>query len=84
VLLRTSRWAPVVALTHPLKGDGDGRHAGSSTLISGRARSGWSARPGSRSRRWPATWESTRGTLGNWVNADKRRRGDGTGALDTD
>jgi transposase len=24
------------------------------------------------------------GTLGNWVNADKRRRGDGTGALDAD
>ena len=24
------------------------------------------------------------GTLGNWVNADKRRRGDGTGALDGD
>jgi transposase len=22
------------------------------------------------------------GTLGNWVNADRRRRGDGTGALD--
>src|SRR3954468_717374 len=24
------------------------------------------------------------GTLGNWVNADKRRRGDGTGALGED
>ena len=24
------------------------------------------------------------GTLGNWVNADKRRRGDGTGALSED
>jgi transposase len=24
------------------------------------------------------------GTLGNWVNADKRRRGEGDGALDTD
>jgi transposase len=24
------------------------------------------------------------GTLGNWVNADKRRRGDGSGALDVD
>src|SRR6516165_450819 len=24
------------------------------------------------------------GTLGNWVNADKRRRGDGSGALDED
>src|SRR5215469_7609227 len=24
------------------------------------------------------------GTLGNWVNADKRRRGDGTGVLDED
>jgi hypothetical protein len=24
------------------------------------------------------------GTLGNWVNVDKRRRGDGTGALDED
>src|SRR5205823_594107 len=24
------------------------------------------------------------GSLGNWVNADKRRRGDGTGALDED
>src|ERR1051326_6435961 len=24
------------------------------------------------------------GTLGNWVNADRRRRGDGSGALDED
>ena len=24
------------------------------------------------------------GTLGNWVNADKRRRGDGSGGLDED
>jgi len=24
------------------------------------------------------------GTLGNWVNADRRRRGDGTGALSED
>jgi transposase len=24
------------------------------------------------------------GTLGNWVNADRRRRGDGTGLLDED
>ena len=24
------------------------------------------------------------GTLGSWVNADRRRRGDGTGALDED
>lgn len=24
------------------------------------------------------------GTLGNWVNADRRRRGDGAGALDED
>jgi len=24
------------------------------------------------------------GTLGNWVNADKRRHGDGSGALDED
>jgi transposase len=24
------------------------------------------------------------GTLGNWVNVDRRRRGDGTGALDED
>ncbi len=24
------------------------------------------------------------GTLGNWVNADRRRRGDGTGVLDED
>jgi transposase len=24
------------------------------------------------------------GTLGNWVNADRRRRGDGTGELDED
>jgi transposase len=43
---------------------------------SGRARSGWSGRPASRSRRWPGTWEGiNEGTLGNWVNADKRRRG---------
>ena len=52
--------------------------------ISGRARSGWSGRPGNRSRRWPGIWGSTEGTLGNWVNADKRRRGDGDGALGED
>jgi transposase len=39
---------------------------------------------GSRSRRWSGTWASTRGTLGSWVNADKRRRGDRTGGLDED
>ena len=36
------------------------RHAGSSTPISGRARSGWSGRPVSRSRRWPGIWGSTK------------------------
>ncbi len=29
--------------------------------ISGRARSGWSARLASRSRRWPGIWGSTKG-----------------------
>jgi transposase len=53
-------------------------------MISGRARSGWSGRRASRSRRWPGTWGSTRARSGNWVNADKRRRGEGNGALGED
>jgi hypothetical protein len=35
-------------------------------------RSGWSGRPASRSPRWPGTRGSTKGTLGNWANADRR------------
>jgi addiction module HigA family antidote len=35
-------------------------HGGSSIRISGRARSGLSGRPASRSRRWPGTWALTR------------------------
>ena len=31
--------------------------------------------------RWPGTWVSTRGPLGNWVHADRRRRDGGDGAL---
>jgi hypothetical protein len=60
------------------------RHGGSSIMISGRARSGWPVRPGSRSRRWPGIWASNEGTLGNWVNADRRHRGEGNGALGED
>jgi transposase len=53
-------------------------------MISGRARSGWSGRPASRSRRWPGTWGSTKAPFGNWVNLEKRRRGEGNGALSED
>src|SRR5215471_1227947 len=79
------RGLPLVAWAHRLKGRWRWvRHAGSSIGISGKARCGWSGRLASRSRRWPGTWGSTRGTLGNWVNSDKRRRGDGAGVLDED
>ena len=50
-------------------------------MISGRARSGWSARPGKPVAQVARDVGINEGTLGNWVNADKRRRGDGTGAL---
>jgi hypothetical protein len=43
-------------------------------MISGRARSGWSGRRASRSHRWARDLGTNEGTLGNWVNADKRRR----------
>ena len=43
-----------------------------------------SGRPASRSRRWPGIWGSTQAPWANWVNADKRRRGGGTGALNED
>ena len=37
-----------------------------------------------RSRRWPGDLGINEGTLGNWVNADRRRRRDGNGALGED
>jgi transposase-like protein len=49
-----------------------------------RARSGWSVKRASRSRRWPGTWGVNEGTLGNWVNADRRRRDGGDGFLSED
>jgi transposase len=32
----------------------------------------------------PGTWGSTKGTLGNWVNADRRRQSGGNGELSED
>ena len=52
-------------------------------MISGRARSGWSGRPGSRAQ-VARDLGINEGTLGNWVGADKRRRGEGDGARDED
>jgi transposase len=49
----------------------------------GRARCGWSGRLVSRLCRWPGIGDPAV-TLGNWVNADMRRGGDGTGVLDED
>lgn len=40
--------------------------------------------PASRSRRQPRFCVSMEGTLGNWVNADRRHYGDGNGALSED
>jgi hypothetical protein len=48
-------------------------------MISGRARSGRSGRRASPSRGWPRKLGINEGTLGKWVNADKRRRGEGDG-----
>ena len=53
-------------------------------MISGSGRPDWSAKPGSRSRKWPGIWGINEGTPSNWVIADKRRRGEGNGALDED
>jgi transposase len=79
------RGFPLVPWRHRLKG---GRrwqsHGGGSIRISRRARSGLSGRPGSRSRRWPGTWALTRRSWGNWVNLDRRRRGEGNGVLGED
>jgi phytoene dehydrogenase-like protein len=61
---------PLPAWRDPLEGEefSDGRRrAGSSIGTSGRARSGWSGRPASRSRRWPGVWASTRALSGTGV-----------------
>ncbi|MGN6173873.1 MAG: transposase [Streptosporangiaceae bacterium] len=52
--------------------------------ISGKARCGWSGRPGKPITEVARGLGINAGTLGNWVNADKRRRGDGSGALGED
>ena len=59
------------------------RHAGSSITISVRARCGWCGiwKPIAQVARDLGINE---GTLGNWVNVDKRRRGEGDGALGED
>jgi transposase len=48
-----------------------------------RARCGWSGRPASRSQ-VARDLGVNEGTLGNWVNADRRRRGERDGALSED
>ena len=50
-------------------------------MISARLRSGWSGKPVAQVARDLGINE---GTLGNWVNADRRRRGEGNGELGED
>jgi hypothetical protein len=57
------------------------RHAGSSIRISGRVRSGWSGRAGRPIAQVARDMGINKGTVGNWVNADKRRRGEGADSL---
>src|SRR3954463_4998401 len=59
------------------------RSGRSTTGSSVRVLSGSSRRPGSRSRRSPATWAWSRGTLGNWVNRARESR-DGSWSLSRD
>jgi transposase len=67
---------PLVAWRHRLKGRGDGRDTQEV-----RSRLPETGKPIAQVAQGLGINE---GTLGNWVNADKRRRGDGTGALDED
>ena len=59
--------------TSPLEEDGDSRNTQEVRSTSRRARCGWSGRPAGRAGRQGA--RDQRGTLGNSVNADRRRRG---------
>ena len=76
---------PLVTWRHRLRGGRRWqRHAGSSIRTSGRARSGWSGRPARPIAQVARDLGINEGTLGNWVNADKRRRGEADGALSED
>src|SRR5690242_15732768 len=79
---------PLITWTHRLKGRTGRwqRHAGSSIGTSRRARCGWSGRPAAPRPIAEVARDLgiNEGTLGNWVNADRRRRGDGNGALSED
>ena len=59
------------------------RHGGSSIRTSGRARCGWPG-TGKPIAQVARDLGINSGTLGNWVNADMRRRSDGNGALSED
>jgi transposase len=52
--------------------------------ISGRARCGWCGVTGKPIAQVARDVGINEGTLGTWVNADKRRRGEGDGALGED
>jgi transposase-like protein len=78
------RWASLITWTHRLKGRGDGRDTQEvrSRFPEGAVR--LVRETGKPIAEVARDLGINAGTLGNWVNAGKRRRGDGTGALDED
>src|SRR5215471_4354277 len=81
-----SSWFPLPAWRDPLKGEeslmGETRRKFDADFREGAVRLvGETGKPVARVARDLGINE---GTLGNWVNADKRRRGDGNGALGED
>src|SRR5262252_10165531 len=76
-------WAsPLIVDTSPQKEEGRRQiHAGGSTPISARERSGWSGGRASRSRRWPGTWGSTRARWGTGSTPTSAAPGPAGGAL---
>ena len=80
--LAAIQWASLVAWTHRLKGGRRWqRHAGSSIADFKEGAVRLVRETGQPIAQVARDLGINEGTLGNWVNADKRRRGDGGGAL---